>query len=87
MGPGHFGMGCGIGWMGMWIYPILMIAFVIFILYIIFGRRSDRKSLGERDQRHGFTGSSESALDLLKKRYAKGEIAKEEFEQIKRDLL
>ena len=33
-----------------------------------------------------FIGSSESPLDILKRRYAKGEVTKEQFDAIKRDL-
>ena len=32
------------------------------------------------------TGSMETPLEILKKRYARGEITKEDFDRMKRDL-
>jgi len=35
----------------------------------------------------GAKGQTESALEVLKKRYARGEITKEEFDEKKKDIL
>jgi len=67
-------------WMGgMWFAPllfwILVIAAAIFIV----------RSLRERGQGQG-QGQQESSLDILKKRYARGEIDRDTFEQMKKDI-
>ncbi len=72
-----WGMGYGFfGWLMMFLFWILIIAAVV---------------LGVRwfiDQGK-LQGSSveETPLDILKKRYASGEIDKEEFEAMKRELM
>jgi len=79
MGP-WFGWGYG-GWGG-W---LMLIGMVIFWGLIIWGI----VALVRRTGRFGCcsSGPSESALEILKKRYAKGEIGKEEFEEKKKTLL
>ena len=62
----------GWGWMGFG-HPLLFLIIIAIILYFIFGRKCR--------SRH-----SKSALNIAKERYAKGEINKEEFEQIKKDI-
>lgn len=67
-------MGYGFGGIFMW---IIFIVIVVLVIYFIV---SSTKGKNEG------SSSKESALDILKKRYAKGEISKEEFERIKKDL-
>jgi putative membrane protein len=75
---GHNEMMLGFGWWGMMIFWILVIIGIVFLVkWLVEQGRTDRKA----------SESGESALDILKKRYAKGEIDKEEFEQKKKDLL
>ncbi len=84
MGPEYY-------WMhGMWafpvIMPIVMIIVLLIVVFLIFGQGRFRPPWQDRGH-HEDRQSSEDALDILKKRYARGEITKEEFEQIKKDIL
>jgi uncharacterized membrane protein len=54
------------------------------LLFILpFWKRGGAKQFGEAQP--GRDG--DSALDIRKKRYARGEINKEEYEQIKKDII
>jgi putative membrane protein len=80
MGPGMMG-GYGMGWFGtifMLIFWVLVIVGLIFLIKWLI--QSTKK---EPESPH----SSSRAIDILKERYAKGEINKEEFEEKKKDLL
>ena len=75
----------GTGMMGMMVWGILSFLFglLVLFLFILAAAYGVKWVWGQRLS--GITGQ-ESALDLLKKRYAKGEISREEFERIKKDI-
>lgn len=77
MNGGMMGSGMGFGMLfGMLFWIILVVGIVFLVVWIV------QKRVGG-----GHPGTHESALDILKKRYAKGELTKEEFAEKKRDIL
>ena len=70
-----YGWGWGGMGLGMLLFWVLLIAG--FVMLVRCSRGSGTCGKGERGK---------SALDLLKERYARGEIGQEEFKQKKRDL-
>ncbi len=76
MGPGMMG---GFGWM--WLMPVLWIVLLGLIIWAIVAlvrRASESRGLD--------SSKTSSALEVLKERYARGEIKKEEYDEKKRDL-
>ena len=55
------------------VFWVLLVVFIVWIVREVGGKNSSPRS-------------NSSALEILKERYAKGEIDKEEFESKKKDL-
>ncbi len=73
--------GWGWGWWGMGIVHGLLWWAILILGIIVLVRL-----LGRDSRRGPGAPAQETALDILKKRYARGEIGREEFEEKKRDL-
>jgi putative membrane protein len=69
-----FGHGWGMGWG--WIIGVFIILAVVWLII---------KAINSNKHRGGTP--EKSALDILKDRYARGEIDRKEFEEKKKDLL
>lgn len=76
-GPGMMrGWGWGLGMIGMLLWWLLVILGIVLLAKWIFGGSPTRRERTARDH----------ALEILRERYARSEIGKEEFEQKRRDL-
>ena len=64
---GGYGWGMGFGWIFMILFWALVIICIVYIVQAI-------------SRRSGQPGPEETPFDIKKKRYAKGDISKEEFE-------
>ena len=73
---------------GFWIFPVLMILLImvcIFVFARVFHGRDGRPPcFFDRDSRRG--ERDESPLEIAKRRYARGEITKEEFEEVRKTI-
>jgi putative membrane protein len=77
---GEYGMGWGWGYLGvvhmvLW-WVLIILGIVVLVKWLAVGFGPSR----------GGPAAESRALEVLKERYARGEIGKEEFEQKKRDL-
>ncbi len=79
MGPGMMNWGYGMGWGGSIIMMTFWIAVIVGIIFLI------RWVVLSTDRKHE-TRTEDSALEILRNRYARGEINKDEFEEKKKDL-
>lgn len=86
MGPEHF-------WWGAWwpfpiIMPLAMVVIFVTMFYFVFGRSGFRSPWRNDSDRPSHDAQHfETALEVLEKRYAKSEISREVFEQMKKDIL
>lgn len=71
------------GWIFMVIIWVLVIMLILAIIRRVGGGHHDYRQMPGHDS---LPSHEKTPIDILKERYAKGEINKEEFEQKKKDL-
>ena len=76
----------GIGMTGMMVWSLLsmLLGLVILFLFILSAAYGVKWVWGQTQL--STTAHGECALDILKKRYARGEISREEFERVEREI-
>ncbi len=73
--------------MGIWIiFPIIMFVFMLTFMSRRFGRGRFGPRNDDSTRHSGEAIPSDPPLGILERRYARGEITREEFDQMKQDL-
>ncbi|MCG2720878.1 MAG: SHOCT domain-containing protein [Thermodesulfovibrionales bacterium] len=80
MGPGMMNWGYGMGWFMGIVNIIFWVAVIVGVIYLIKWLAASSRQGGDQPK------AEDSAMEILRKRYAAGEISKEEFEEKKRYL-
>jgi len=75
---GHMYTMRGPGFFGFGLFPFFLILGVILLIWAIAAHRSDSDNEEELKE--------ETALEILKKRYARGEITKRQYLEMKKDI-
>jgi putative membrane protein len=80
---------CG-PWFGGWfVFPLVGLVLMVVVLLMVFSGRGPFAHFGGRSgwgAPPASSGPVGSALDILKVRYARGELTREQFEQMRRDV-
>jgi putative membrane protein len=79
----------GFGWGGMIFGGLLMLLFWVVVIALIFFvvRSLSRPSSGQAARSAGSPGPApDQALEILRERYARGEISKDEYTSMRHDL-
>ena len=71
----HDGFFMGGMWFG-WFFWIVIIGLIVYLIFRLTNQKTDNQNIQ----------SNETPLDVLNKRYARGEISKDEFDRMKLDI-
>jgi putative membrane protein len=75
----------GFGYGLWWIFPLIMIVMMVICFFMMRGRMGSMMcGTGFRKSGNHGEEASDSPLDILNKRYSRGEVSKEEYEEKKK---
>ena len=86
-------MSYGVGWLGLLGILVVILFWILVIALAFFAVRALLRSTNTPNDRNyppdhltARPGGSSAALDILKERYARGEITRDEYQAMRRDL-